>query len=55
MAEDSTQPPHAIRFIETTQGVLSYSRLAPLLAERVLKVARLFKLPVEQIFSDDGK
>lgn len=38
MAEDSTQPPHATRFIETTRGVLSYAQLAPLLAERVLKV-----------------
>ncbi len=38
MAEDSTQPPHATRFIETTRGVLSYSQLAPLLAERVLKI-----------------
>ncbi|PYI84456.1 MAG: hypothetical protein DME26_13165 [Verrucomicrobia bacterium] len=38
MAEDSTQPSDATRFIETTRGVLSYSQLAPLLAERVLKV-----------------
>jgi CRISPR-associated endonuclease/helicase Cas3 len=38
MAEDYTQPPEATRFIETTRGVLSYSQLAPLLAERVLKV-----------------
>jgi CRISPR-associated endonuclease/helicase Cas3 len=38
MAQESTQPPHATRFIETTRGVLSYSQLAPLLAERVLKV-----------------
>jgi len=38
MAEDSTQPPEATRYIETTRGVLSYSQLAPLLAERVLKV-----------------
>ncbi|MDB6022416.1 MAG: hypothetical protein JWQ04_2273 [Pedosphaera sp.] len=38
MAEDSTQPPHATRFVETTRGVLSYSQLAPLLAERVLRV-----------------
>jgi len=38
MAQDSTQPPHATRFIETTRGVLSYSQLAPLLAERVLKI-----------------
>jgi CRISPR-associated endonuclease/helicase Cas3 len=38
MAEDSTQPPHATRFIETTRGILSYAQLAPLLAERVLQV-----------------
>jgi CRISPR-associated endonuclease/helicase Cas3 len=38
MAEDSTQPPDATRYIETTRGVLSHSQLAPLLAERVLKV-----------------
>ena len=38
MAEDSTQPPHATRFVETTRGILSYAQLAPLLAERVLKV-----------------
>src|SRR5665213_283371 len=38
MAQDSTQPPHATRFIETPRGVLSYSQLAPLLAERVLKI-----------------
>ena len=38
MAEGSTQPPHATRFLETTQGVLSYAQLAPLLAERVLRV-----------------
>ena len=38
MAEDSTQPPHATRFVETTRGILSYSQLAPLLAERVLTV-----------------
>ena len=38
MAENSTQPPHATRFVETTRGILSYSQLAPLLAERVLRV-----------------
>jgi CRISPR-associated endonuclease/helicase Cas3 len=38
MAEDSTQPPDATRFIETARGVLSYAQLAPLLAERVLKI-----------------
>ena len=38
MAENSTQPPHATRFVETTRGILSYAQLAPLLAERVLQV-----------------
>jgi len=38
MAEDSTRPSHATRFIETTRGILSYSQLAPLLAERVLRI-----------------
>jgi CRISPR-associated endonuclease/helicase Cas3 len=38
MAEDSTQPPDATRFIETTRGILSYAQLAPLLAERVLRI-----------------
>ncbi len=37
MAEGSTQPPHATRFVETTRDILSYSQLAPLLAERVLR------------------
>ena len=37
MAEGSTQPPHATRFIETSRGILSYAQLAPLLAERVLQ------------------
>ena len=36
-----TAPPHgATRFIETTRGVLSYSQLAPILAERVLVIER---------------
>ena len=38
MAENSTQPPHATRFVETTRGILSYAQLAPLLAEGVLRV-----------------
>jgi CRISPR-associated endonuclease/helicase Cas3 len=38
MAESFTQPPHATRFIETTRGILSYHQLAPLLAERVLRL-----------------
>lgn len=38
--EDSrdTRPDRATRFIETTQGTLSYAELAPLLAERVTLV-----------------
>lgn len=32
----NTRPDRATRFIETTRGVLSYSELASLLAERVL-------------------
>ena len=38
MAEDSTQPPHATRFVETSRGKLSYSQLGPLLAEPDLRV-----------------
>jgi hypothetical protein len=37
MAEDSTQPPQATRFIETTRGVLSYTQLARYL--RALRAA----------------
>jgi len=33
-----TRPDRATRFIETTRGILAYSELAPLLAERVLHV-----------------
>lgn len=33
-----TRPDRATRFIETARGVLAYSELAPLLAERVLRV-----------------
>lgn len=33
-----TRPDRATRFIETTRGVLAYSELAPLLAERVLRL-----------------
>jgi CRISPR-associated endonuclease/helicase Cas3 len=38
MADHSTSPGHATRTVETTRGVLTYSELAPLLAERVLAV-----------------
>ena len=38
MAGETTPPSGATRFIQTTRGLLSYSQLAPLLAERVLRV-----------------
>lgn len=40
MASDATPPDGATRYIQTTRGLLSYSQLAPLLAERVLLVER---------------
>ena len=40
MAGDTTPPGGATRYIETTQGLLTYAELAPLLAERVLRVER---------------
>lgn len=40
MAGDTTPPGGATRYIETARGLLSYSQLAPLLAERVLRVER---------------
>src|SRR5436309_3404501 len=40
MAPETTPPGGATRYIQTTQGLLSYSQLAPLLAERVLRVER---------------
>ena len=40
MAGDATPPDRTTRYLETTRGVLSYSQLAPLLAERVLRVER---------------
>ena len=38
MAPETTPPSGATRYIQTTRGLLTYSQLAPLLAERVLKV-----------------
>jgi hypothetical protein len=38
MADQTTRPDAATRWIETSRGVLSYAQLAPLLAERVLRV-----------------
>ena len=40
MAADTSLPGGATRYIQTTRGLLSYSQLAPLLAERVLRVER---------------
>ena len=41
MAGETTPPGGATRYIQTTRGLLSYSQLAPLLAEQVLRVERL--------------
>jgi hypothetical protein len=38
MAGDPTSRSGATRYIQTTRGLLSYSQLAPLLAEQVLRV-----------------
>jgi CRISPR-associated endonuclease/helicase Cas3 len=40
MAGETTPPGGATRYIETTRCLLAYSELAPLLAERVLRVER---------------
>ncbi|HXP60811.1 MAG TPA: Fic family protein [Dongiaceae bacterium] len=40
MAPEASPPGGATRYIQTTRGLLSYSQLAPLLAERVLRVER---------------
>jgi CRISPR-associated endonuclease/helicase Cas3 len=40
MAEEASQRDGSTRWIETTRGILSYSQLARLLAERVLTVQR---------------
>jgi hypothetical protein len=40
MAPDTTPPSGATRYIQTSRGLLSYSQLAPLLAEQVLRVER---------------
>jgi len=38
MASETSPPGGATRYIQTTRGLLSYTQLAPLLAERVLRV-----------------
>ena len=40
MAPETSPPGGATRYIETSRGLLSYSQLAPLLAEQVLRVER---------------
>jgi len=40
MAPETSPPGGATRYIQTTRGLLSYRQLAPLLAERVLRVER---------------
>jgi len=40
MAPETTPSGGATRYLQTTRGLLSYSQLAPLLAERVLRVER---------------
>ena len=45
MAKETTRPPHsAIRYIETSGGIVSYLELAPLLAERVEDTEHLFSV-----------
>ena len=38
MADQTPSPNASTRWIETAQGVIRYSELAPLLAERVLRI-----------------
>jgi len=40
MAPDTAPPSGATRYLQTTRGLLTYSQLAPLLAERVLRAER---------------
>jgi len=41
MAGNTTPPDNPTRYIETTRGVLTYSQIAPLLAEKILEIERL--------------
>lgn len=38
MADQTPSPNASTRWIETSKGVIRYSELAPLLAERVLRI-----------------
>lgn len=49
MADESSSPGGATRYIQTAQGLLSYAQLAPLLAERVLRVEQRI---AANLFSD---
>ena len=50
----NTRPDRATRFIETARGVLAYSELAPLLAERVLRVeAALYQSEFDSWSADE--
>ena len=50
----NTRPDRATRYIETARGVLAYSELAPLLAERVLRVeAALYQSAFDSWPADD--
>jgi CRISPR-associated endonuclease/helicase Cas3 len=40
MAPDTTPPGGATRYLQTSRGLLSYSQLASLLAEQVLRIER---------------
>ena len=46
MAEETSRSDASTRWMETTRGILRYTELAPLLAERVLRERlRLFRRP----------
>lgn len=38
MADETPSPDSSTRWLETSRGILRYSELAPLLAERVLRI-----------------
>lgn len=50
-----TQPNRATRYLETSRGILSYSQLAPLLAERVVRLeAALYQPEFASLPMDEG-
>ncbi len=53
----ATRPDRATRFIETARGVLAYSELAPLLAERVLRLEAVDNAdwqPIADLLDEEG-